>query len=77
MHQMGREVFFFLFRNATKETRIIPEKYTSFIRPISCSILHKQLSKTERESYFTVNFGLSYSPFQSKSVWSFQHPIDK
>jgi hypothetical protein len=55
----------------------VPQKYTSYIRPVSCNKLHQQLSKKEKESYFTVKFGLHYSPFDSKPIWFFEHPLHK
>jgi type II protein arginine methyltransferase len=63
------------FRNCRKDTVCIPQKYTCFIRPISAHHLHRQLSPEEQEHYFTVEFGKSYSPFQSQSVWEFVHPL--
>ena len=77
MHQMGRKVRDILCRNATEKTIIIPQKYTAFAQPVSCHVLHKQLSQAERQCYYTVNFGLAYSPFKAQPIWSFLHPLAK
>lgn len=70
LNGLKSKIFYNLSKITDKENLIcIPQKYTSFIKPVSYPWIHRGLSKSEKEGYFTVNFGWHCSPFKSEKVW--------